>query len=265
LFDSGFATGLNLQSASENGIDVYAPAGTAPADNPAIRTDPSVPVPEEMRHRLPSQGRKKVLTREAFVYHSEQDCYWCPMGRKLPLYRVLKASGRRAGIKVREYLCTSCEGCALARRCLSRKAKRRRITRDQFEPYREELKARMTGEEARQIYRRRAPAIEGIFGYIKHVMGIRQFLLRGLDKIRTEWLWICAAYNLTRILAGSAPPERSDSSGQSRKEPRPGRIPALRWPKSRPTRRLTVPFAWVPEASGGALTRFWHPSFALAG
>ena len=47
---------------------------------------------------------------------------------------------------------------------------------------------------------------------IKQVMGLRQFLLRGLDKVRTEWLWACTAFNIRKLIsiiakvrAGSAP------------------------------------------------------------
>ena len=35
-------------------------------------------------------------------------------------------------------------------------------------------------------------------GFIKQVMGLRQFRLRGLDKVRTEWLWACTAFNIRK-------------------------------------------------------------------
>ena len=37
------------------------------------------------------------------------------------------------------------------------------------------------------------------FAILKGVMGLRQFLLRGLEKVRTEWLWACTAYNLKKL------------------------------------------------------------------
>jgi len=204
LFDSAFAAGPNLESLAEQGIEAYASGGAPKHDNPAIRPDPSIPVPADNWDALPKQGKKRrVLTKEAFVYDREQDCYWCPMGRKLPLARRLKAASRRAHVEIAEYVCEDCADCPLARRCLSRQAKRRRISRDQYEHYREDLRERMQTEAARQIYRRRAPTAEGVFGHIKQAMGIRQFLRRGLDNVRSEWLWICAAYNVSRIL-GSA-------------------------------------------------------------
>lgn len=30
-------------------------------------------------------------------------------------------------------------------------------------------------------------------------MGIRQFLLRGLEKVKTEWLWAVTAFNLAKL------------------------------------------------------------------
>lgn len=35
---------------------------------------------------------------------------------------------------------------------------------------------------------------------IKAWIGLRQFLYRGLDEIRTEWLWACTAFNLAKLV-----------------------------------------------------------------
>ena len=59
---------------------------------------------------------------------------------------------------------------------------------------------RMATDEGRAIYRLRAPVVEGVFAEIKHGMGIRRFLLRGLKKVRLEWDWICGAFNLRLLL-----------------------------------------------------------------
>ncbi len=246
LFDSGFATGTNLEGLAQKGIDVYAPAGTPKQDNPAVRPDPSVPVPPEQWDALPMQGKKKrVLTKEAFIYDDEQDCYFCPMGRKLVLARRLRPAGRRHDVEVAEYMCENCAGCPLAQRCLSRNAKRRRVSRDQFEPYREDLYERMNTDEAKEIYRRRAPAAEGVFGYIKHGMGVRQFLLRGLNKVRIEWLWVCAAYNVRRMIAPAAQPA---NSGGDTPQPAHGSVSGCLWPdfrKAMAARAFSVPIRFL--------------------
>ncbi len=53
--------------------------------------------------------------------------------------------------------------------------------------------------QGKAIYRRRACTVEPVFGIIKAVLGFRQFLLRGLSKVRGEWKLVCLAYNLKRL------------------------------------------------------------------
>ena len=47
---------------------------------------------------------------------------------------------------------------------------------------------------------RRLHAGETPFAVIKAAMGLRQFLLRGLDHVKTEWLWACTAFNLAKLI-----------------------------------------------------------------
>ncbi len=56
-------------------------------------------------------------------------------------------------------------------------------------------------EQGRTIYRQRACTVEPVFGIVKHVLGFRQFLLRGLNKVSGEWNLVCLAYNLKRLHA----------------------------------------------------------------
>jgi transposase len=59
-------------------------------------------------------------------------------------------------------------------------------------------------EAGKAIYRKRASTVEPVFGIIKSVLGFRQFLLRGLEKVSGEWKLVCLAWNLKRLhrLAG---------------------------------------------------------------
>jgi hypothetical protein len=43
--------------------------------------------------------------------------------------------------------------------------------------------------------------VEAVFGIIKSVMGFRQFMLRGLEKVTGEWRLVCLAWNLKRMAA----------------------------------------------------------------
>ena len=45
---------------------------------------------------------------------------------------------------------------------------------------------------------RRKHTAEPVFGIIKDAMGLRQFLLRGLQNVTLEWELVCTAYNLKR-------------------------------------------------------------------
>src|SRR6266436_6704182 len=44
-------------------------------------------------------------------------------------------------------------------------------------------------------YRLRKQVVEPVFGQIKQARGFRQFLLRGVEKVRAEWAMICTAHN----------------------------------------------------------------------
>ena len=51
----------------------------------------------------------------------------------------------------------------------------------------------------RSRYRLRKQTVEPVFGQIKQARGFRQFLLRGIEKVRAEWAMICTAHNLTKL------------------------------------------------------------------
>ena len=48
-------------------------------------------------------------------------------------------------------------------------------------------------------YRLRKQLPEPVFGQIKQARGFRQFLLRGVEKVRSEWALVCTAHNLTKL------------------------------------------------------------------
>jgi transposase len=60
---------------------------------------------------------------------------------------------------------------------------------------------RLKTPEGRQLYRLRKQVPEPVFGIIKSVLGFRQFLLRGLDRVRGEWSLVTMAWNLKRMFA----------------------------------------------------------------
>jgi transposase len=60
---------------------------------------------------------------------------------------------------------------------------------------------RLASVEGQALYRRRKVIPEPVFGWIKHVLGFRQFSLRGVSKVTGEWNLVCLATNLRRMWA----------------------------------------------------------------
>jgi hypothetical protein len=54
-------------------------------------------------------------------------------------------------------------------------------------------------QKGRKIYALRKQTVEPVFGIIKSVMGFRQFLLRGIEKVTGEWTLVCLAWNMKRM------------------------------------------------------------------
>ena len=218
--DGNFATGEVLEALDADGIDAYMPTrSVSPPDNPAVRADPTTPVAEQDRKRLPRYG--KQYARTAFVYDAKTDVYYCPMGHALTPYK----HGKNNGVHCTYYQSKACIGCPLASNCIKGKSKLRSIARDQYEPHREAVNQRMATQGGKAIYRTRAPGIESVFGIIKSCLGIRRFSRRGLSNVRCDWTWICTAYNLKKLLTQEAgAPGTNPSakkSGDSKTQQRP--------------------------------------------
>lgn len=49
------------------------------------------------------------------------------------------------------------------------------------------------------VYAARKGIVEPVFGQIKQVRGFRQFLLRGLEKVRAEWALVCLTHNILKL------------------------------------------------------------------
>ena len=63
----------------------------------------------------------------------------------------------------------------------------------------EAMAHRLKTREGRNQYALRKQPPEPVFGIIKSVMGFRQFLLRGIDKVRGEWSLVAMAWNMKRL------------------------------------------------------------------
>lgn len=203
LADTAFSTGSNLSAMEERGTELLAPLAEPKSEaNPALREDLSEPVAEEDLDRLPVNPQTKRFDKTAFVYSEEDDCYYCPAGKRLP--RSGSETKRRGGRVTRQlnYTCYDCAGCPLAERCrkdpLAKKG--RKVTHDVHEAARRRHRARMKTPEARERFKARQHYAEMPFAVLKAGFDLRRFLLRGIEGVEAEWLWGCTAFNLKKLM-----------------------------------------------------------------
>lgn len=202
LTDGGNNSGPVIEQMEERGVEFYAPAESCqPQDgNPARRDDPRQPVAESQRYELP-RNKSGQLDKSCFVYDAEQNVYYCPQGHTLRYEKNRPDTRGHQRINRRIYRCNDCLGCPLASACVSQQNKRgRTITRDDHEAARERLAKRMSLATSQELFRQRSWIAETPFGILKSVMGLRQFLLRGLAKVQTEWTWAVTTFNLGKLV-----------------------------------------------------------------
>lgn len=66
-------------------------------------------------------------------------------------------------------------------------------------PHTAAMDARLKTPKGQAAYRKRKWIVEAPNGWIKNVLGFRQFSLRGLHKVRAEFKLVCLALNLRRM------------------------------------------------------------------
>jgi transposase len=203
--DAGYHSKDQLQKIEEKEGDVLIADPTP--ENRSIKSTPT-PVDEILK-----EDRK--VQRADFVFHEEEDYYECPAGEQLEFKRTYK----RGEITGRSYeKPTPCTGCPLFERCIDKKNKSpiKRIYRDDREHLAEAMARKLQTDEARARLKKRRCTVEPVFGVMKHNMGFRRFNLRGHEKVKTEWILMCLAYNINKLfgLMGA----KSKKSGENTPE-----------------------------------------------
>jgi transposase len=60
------------------------------------------------------------------------------------------------------------------------------------------MRRKLKTKPGRSVYAARKTIVEPVFGQIKQARGFRQFLLRGIDKVRGEWSLVCMTHNILK-------------------------------------------------------------------
>ena len=163
LTKDGYIQGYNAQAAVDGAAQIIVAHALTPSMSDQ---DQLVPLVDAAKNHL--GGRPKEVSADA-GYCSE------------PNLTALAARGIRA------YLATG--------RAKHPAEGKRHLTGPLTQAMRNKLKR--AGRRSR--YRLRKQIVEPVFGQIKQARGFRQFLLRGLEKVKAEWALICTAHNLTKL------------------------------------------------------------------
>ena len=70
----------------------------------------------------------------------------------------------------------------------------------------ERMHRKIRTKKGKAIYARRKAIVEPVFGQVKEPRGLRQFLLRGLDKVRGEFSLITLTHNILKLWRATAVP-----------------------------------------------------------
>jgi transposase len=170
LADTGYYNNSEVATCVERGLTPYVPKADTSANT--------------------AQG---LFGKSQFRFDATKDVYVCP-GQQELTYRF---STCELGRNLRYYRASGCNQCALKTKCTRNKANRT-ITREEDEHLMEQMAERMA--QAPDKIKQRKALVEHPFGTIKRALGYDHFLLKGLEKVRTEWSLIALAYNLKRVL-----------------------------------------------------------------
>ena len=69
---------------------------------------------------------------------------------------------------------------------------------------RERMARKLLTARGSKTYSRRKVIVEPVFGQIKQARGFRQFLRRGLQRVRHEWALVCTAHNILKLRVATA-------------------------------------------------------------
>jgi transposase len=131
-----------------------------------------------------------------FEYDPETDCCICPMGQELKFEGSHKRESKTH--EMRAYRCQSASQCPVRWDC-SKDKKGRCVERS---PYSGAIRVQQEKQQDKtktDLLRRRMVIAEPAFARVKHLLEFRRWTMGGLEKVRTQWLFVCALTNLSRM------------------------------------------------------------------
>lgn len=155
---------------------------STPKDSPKAQSDNSIP--------------RKEYRADEFAYEKRKNQFICPEGKILSLQTETKMNGKRVKI----YKCADCDDCSKRQMC-TRNENGRTITISENHEDVELFREKMKSPEYKKAINQRKELCEHPFGTIKRNFGFDHFLLRSMDKVKSEFRFTCFIYNMRRCLS----------------------------------------------------------------
>jgi len=144
--------------------------------------------------RQASKKEPEEFDKERFNYNSEKGCYICPQGHNLTYEG---SDGKTKRYKITEN--SICQQCSYFGKC-TKSPDGRQINRLVDEEIRLMLEAQYLQPESQAIYKLRKQKVELPFGHIKRNLGVKDFLLRGIDGVKAEMSVLATCFNMARMI-----------------------------------------------------------------
>jgi hypothetical protein len=170
----GFVQGYNAQAAVEPALQLIVGQSVTPAANDKEQIEPMVQVIEQQSGQRPNG----LLADSG--YCSEKNLEHLETADK-------------SGHKIDAYIATGKQKHGEYRQLCPRGPLPQQATRV------ERMKRKLQTKAGRAVYAARKTMVEPVFGQIKQARGFRQFLLRGLVKVRGEWALVCLTHNILKL------------------------------------------------------------------
>jgi transposase len=174
------------------GFDVVADVGYYPGHEVKTCLEAGI-TPYVPRPSTSANEKLGLVSQDDVIYDKRTDTYQCPAGARLTCRFDTVEHGRH----IRYDAPPACGGCALKQPCTRSKGGRR-ITRWVDEQLLEEMEPR--GRSRPEVMKRRKELVEHPLGTMKRGWDHGYFLMRGLEKVRTEFSWTVLASNRRRVL-----------------------------------------------------------------
>ncbi len=137
---------------------------------------------------------------ENLVYDESKDEYICPAGRRLCHVEVKQRKTINGYLTERAiYECEDCSGCPLKEKCTKSTGNRQIQVNKRLQKLRQEAACNLHSEKGKLLRARRSVEVESVFGRLKHNWSFRRFMLRGMEKVKTELGLLCIAHNIAKM------------------------------------------------------------------